>query len=1150
MKNTLIKDFIREIKGNKGRFLSIFFIVLLGSAFFSGIRSSGGDMKYSADIYYDDTDMMDIRVLSTLGLTDDDINDIKNVSGIDEACGGYTKEVMVSSDGDEYCIRLIAQTEGINKLSIRDGRKIQNAGECIVDSYFMDMFGFEIGDTVSVYPGTDEDISDSLARTEFTIVGTGDLPYFTDLTRGVSSIGDGQLDGFTVVDPQAFDMDYYTEVYATVGGAKELNTYSDEYEALVSGVADGIEAISAGAAQRRYDEIYDEGAAQIEDAENEINDAKTELNDAKEELDSGKEELDDAAAQLSNAETELDSVLEKLNESKAQLDSAASQLESSASALEQMKAQIDSGESQLAGSWQQIEDGNSQLAALEAQLNSKAQEIETGKAELAQKQEEYEQQAAELENAKQMYSEAEKAYQAILVMLEADPENVELAAQAEALKAQADELSAVISQAEPVLTAAKEQLDAANAELAGYETQLAEGRAQLESYRQEIAAAKSQYDAGAAQLAEAKAQYEAYLSQYNVGKAEYDAGLSQYESGLSQYEEGRAEYESSLKEYEDGLAEWEDGNREYNEAYGEAQEEIEKAQEEIDDAKEELDSLSVPEWYILDRDDISSCSSYESDSGRMDSIGQIFPVLFFLVAALVSLTAMTRMAEEQRGQIGTLKALGYSNRAIAGKYVGYALLATLSGAVIGMFLGEYILPLVIMSAYGMLYVGIPQYYMPLNLTEGLLAIFISAACTGIAAVSSVYNLLRDKPAELMRPESPKSGRRIFLEHIPFIWKRLNFTQKATLRNLFRYKKRFVMTIIGISGCMSLMLVGFGLRDSITIVAQNQFKEIFMQNATVSVDPDEDRSNLEEAIAGYDGISASLDAYQLTVTLNANDTDRDAYIYVPKDTEKFFDFVRFRDRITKEPYDFPENGIALSEKTADMLGVSVGDTVSIQKGEEAEQVEATVETIVENYVLHYVFMSPETYAKLFGEEPEYNCIYLKYEDNSPGYENALGNTLLNYDECTGISFTTDLEKQIDDMLTTLYLVIAVLIIAAALLAFVVLYNLNSINMTERKRELATLKVLGFYDIEVAMYIYRENIILTLFGIAAGAVMGKLLHLVTITTIEVDQMMFGRIIRPESYVICALLTLAFSLLVNVIMFFEFRKIDMIESLKSVE
>jgi putative ABC transport system permease protein len=1150
MKNTLIKDFIREIKGNKGRFLSIFFIVLLGSAFFSGIRSSGGDMKYSADVYYDDTGMMDIRVLSTLGLTDDDLNDIENVSSVGRACGGYTKEVMIDSGGDEYCIRLIARTEEINKLSIRDGRDIQNAGECVVDSYFMDMFGYEIGDTVSVYSGTDEDISESLARTEFTIVGTGDLPYFTDLTRGVSSIGDGQLDGFIVVDPQAFDMDYYTEVYAAVGGAKELNTYSDEYEALVSGVVNDIEAVSADAAQRRYDEIYDEGAAQIEDAENEINDAETTLGDAKKELDSDKAELDDAAVQLSDAEEELNVALGQLNESKAQLDSAASQLESSASALEQMKAQIDSGEAQLAGPWQQIEDGNSQLAALEAQLDSKAQEIEAGKTELAQQQEEYERQAAELENAKQMYSEAETAHQAILAMLEADPENAGLAAQAEALSTQINELAAVISQSEPVLAVAKEQLEAANEELAGYEAQLEEGRAQLEPYRQEIAAAQAQYDAGAAQLADAKAQYEAYLSQYNAGKAEYDAGLSQYEEGLAQYEEGKAEYESRLKEYEDGLAEWEQGNEEYSEAYDEAQEEIAKAQEKIDDATEELNALSVPEWYILDRDDISSCSSFESDSGRMDSIGQIFPVLFFLVAALVSLTAMTRMAEEQRSQIGTLKALGYSSRTIAGKYVGYALLATLSGAVIGMFLGEYILPLVIMTAYGMLYVGITQYYMPLNLTEGLLAIFISAACTGIAAVSSVYNLLRDKPAELMRPESPKSGRRIFLEYIPFIWRKLNFTQKATLRNLFRYKKRFVMTIIGISGCMSLMLVGFGLRDSITIVAQNQFVEIFMQDATVSIDPDEDRSALEEEIAGYDGVSSSLDAYQLTVKLNANDTDREAYIYVPKDTEKFFDFVRFRDRITKEAYDFPENGIALSEKTADMLGVSIGDTVSIQKGEEAEPVEATVETIVENYVLHYAFLSPATYEKLFGEEPEYNCIYLKYDDNSPEYENALGNKLLNYDACTGISFTTDLQKQIDDMLTALYLVIAVLIIAAALLAFVVLYNLNSINMTERKRELATLKVLGFYDIEVAMYIYRENIILTLFGIAAGAVMGKILHLFTITTIEVDQMMFGRIIRPESYVICVLLTLAFSLLVNFFMFFEFRKVDMIESLKSVE
>lgn len=840
MNRILIKDFTREIQGNKGRFFSIFFIVLLGSAFFSGIRSTGGDMKYSADIYYDETNMMDIRILSTVGLDEDDIEDIGSCGGVESVVGGYTCEALVSTGNDEYCTKVIAGTDDVNKISIKEGRDAKSTDECVVDSRFMDSLGYEIGDKINLCSGGDGDLSNTLARTEYTIVGTGSLPYYMDLTRGVSSIGDGKLDGFIVVRADAFTLDYYTEAYITVDGAKNYSTYSDEYDALVKKTADELESLGETDAQRRYDKLYSETVIRL-------------------------------------------------------------------------AVHAASGHA-----------GNINASAMST------------------------------------------------------------------------------------------------------------------------------------------------------------------------------------------------------------------------DAK----------WYVLDRGDISSCNSYGSDAERMDNIGKVFPVIFFLVAALVSLTAMTRMAQEQRGQIGTLKALGYSAKTIAGKYVGYALLATVTGGIIGVLIGEYLLPLVIMKAYGMLYTGIPDYYMTINYTEGLLAIAISVACTSVAAFGSSYSLLRDNAASLMRPESPKNGRRIWLEYIPFLWKRFNFTYKATLRNLFRYKKRFAMTIIGIGGCMGLMVVGFGLRDSITVVAENQYVDIFMQDATVALNTDADVDELKQSIADDSDINESLSVLDRTVTLSANDADREAYIYVPEDVDSVFDFVRFRDRVTKQEYEFPKDGVALSEKTADMLSVAVGDEITIQMAEDEEPVAVTVETIVENYVQHYAFMTPETYERLFGEKPVYDYIYLKYDDNSPEFESELGNELLSLDACSGISFTTDLEQTIDDMLNSLYLVIYVLIISAALLAFVVIYNLNSINMTERRRELATLKVLGFYDGEVAMYIYRENIILTCIGIVAGIFFGKILHLFTVTTVEVDLMMFGRSTSAQSYVICALLTFAFSLFVNIIMFYSIRKIDMIESLKSIE
>ena len=966
MNNGLFKDFIREIRGNMGRFMSIFFIVMLGAAFFAGIRSAGGDMRYTSDAYYDKTDMMDIRVLSTLGLTDKDINDISNVDQVECVVGGHTKEALVSSGEDQHAIKVIAETDNINKLTLKEGREPQNENECVIDTHLVTLMGYKIGDKIKLSSGDDAPLSDDLSVTEFEIVGTGYLPYYLDVERGTGSIGDGSIDGFIITCPDVFTSDIYTEAYVKVKGAKELNTYTDEYDKLVEETADKIEDISDEAGERRYQEIYTEANDKITDGEQKVADAENELNNAKKELDDGKARLDAAKA-----------------------------------------------------------------------------ELETG---------------------------------------------------------------------------------------------------------------EKQYEEGLAQYNSGYAQYQEGLKTFNEGKEQYEEGLTQYNSGKAEYDASVTEYEDGLQKYNDGYKEWEDGKKEYDDSYDEAVQKIDDAKAELQDARDELAGLEKAKWYVLDRDKISSCVSYGMDADRMDSLGNVFPVIFFLVAALVSLTAMTRMVEEQRQQIGTLKALGYSGLSIAGKYIGYAMLATVGGAVIGVIIGEIALPTVIISSYCMLYIGLPEYHIPADIMQGSLAIILSVLCTGIATIAACYKKIKDKPAELMRPEPPKSGRRIFLEHIGFIWKRLNFTQKSTLRNLFRYKKRFIMTIIGIGGCMALMLVGFGIRDSITVVAQNQYIEIFKQSATVGVDTSADESkleSLENRIKDYSDVTETLDVCELSVTLNANNTDRTAYLFVPKEADKISDFVRFRDRVSKKEYDLPKEGVTLSEKTATMLGVSVGDEITVKKSEDSEGAKVRVESIIENYVQHYAFISEDTYNRLFGEAPEYNYIYVKFDLNDDaGYEKQFGTDMMAETACTGVSFTSDLEDTITEMLKTLDLVIWVLIFSAALLAFVVLYNLNSINMTERKRELATLKVLGFYDTEVAMYVYRENIILTLIGIVVGAVLGSILHLFTILTVEVDLMMFGRVISPMSYAICAAITFAFSLIVNMVMYYNFKKINMVESLKSVE
>ncbi len=1237
MKNALRKDFIREIKNNKGRFFSILMIVLLGAAFFSGMRTVGGQMKYTADVYYDQTDLMDIRVLSTLGLTDEDVAEIAALPLVESVVGGLTKEAILCNSRKDFSVKLIAQTTDVNKVHIDRGREPRLVDECLMDQEMMEDLGYELGDKVVLRSGTDNPLEDDLTQTEFVIVGGGDLPYYLDLSRGVGTIGDGSLEGFLVVLPEAFDMDYYSEIYVKVDGAEELSCYSDAYKEQVQKAVDEIEGISEEARQRRYEELYQDGTAQIEegkqeiadaedelaDAKKQLDDGKKELEDVKEQLEEGKEQLDDAQKELEEGEDrlkevkqELDAGEKELAEGKEELDTAESQvnsadaelgaaeqellaakaqLDAGAATLNATKTQLDAGKAQLDASKAQLDAGEKELQENEALLAEKRAELDAGWAEYNAGAAELEEKAEKLARYRSLYDTVYSRYLELKERLEPGDESIRQALifafldfVFEVFGDILDSSSEKITDAELLLAEVRTQLDDAEAAIADGQAQLEAARVQLEEgevqYQDGLVryeAGKAQYDAGLAEYESGLSQYEAGLAQYEAGYAQYLDGLARYEAGKAQYEAGKAEleagkkqyetgkkeledgkkqyadsvqeYEEGLEKYNDGLKEWEEGNAEYEANYEDAQRQIADAKIEISKAEKELAKLGVPTWYILDRDKISSVVSFGQDAGRLDSLGNVFPVLFFLVAALVSLTAMTRMVEEQRQQIGTLKALGYSGGAIAGKYLGYAMLATLIGAVVGVLFGEKVLPWTIMNAYQALYSGLPVIYQPYNWTQGILAIALSVLCTGAAAFSACYRKLKDVPAELMRPETPGGGKRIFLEYVTFLWKRLTFSQKSTLRNLFRYKKRFFMTLFGISGCMGLLLVGYGLWDSITVVAKNQFVEIFQQDATVSVDTSSSQTDLEQLQAVIDGVPGMLesmhaDAY--SVTLSANQKDISANLIVPEDTDQIFDFVRFRDRKTMESYPYPTEGAAMSEKTADMLGLSIGDIFTIQRGDNTDPVPVELETIVENYVMHYVFLSPETYERVFGEAPEYNAIYLKYEDNSKEAETEMGSLLMEQEACIGISFVTDLENTIDDMLDVLHLIIYVLIGSAAVLTFVVFYNLNSINMMERKRELATLKVLGFRDMEVAMYVYRENIILTLFGIVAGMFLGTILFLFTITTVEVDLMMFGRVVSPGSYALCAVLTFAFSMTVNIVMYYHFRKIDMVESLKSVE
>ncbi|RGS80134.1 ABC transporter permease [Coprococcus sp. AF21-14LB] len=692
------------------------------------------------------------------------------------------------------------------------------------------------------------------------------------------------------------------------------------------------------------------------------------------------------------------------------------------------------------------------------------------------------------------------------------------------------------------LSAFREQLEAGEAELAA---QAEAGRAQLASARQQLEEGKAAIIAAGNKLDTSKKELDTAYRTIVSGQRQINAGWKALRENEQTLKDAKASLTAGEEELAIGKSEYEDGKQKAEEKFREAEEEIAKAENEIEE-------IAEPEWYLMTRDSLTEYGGYGDNAERMRAIGKVFPVLFFLVAALISLTTMTRMVEEQRTQIGTLKALGYSKLEIAGKYLNYALLASVGGSIVGVLFGEKVFPFIIVYAYKIMYKHIPHIVIPYHLSYGVMATLAAVACTFLATLISCYRELASTPAVLMRPPAPKEGKRILLERITFLWKHFSFIWKSTFRNLIRYKKRFFMTIFGIGGCMALMLVGFGLKDSIYCILDLQYQEVQEYDGAVYLKENASPSG-KEALVDYldhnDEIGQTAELYMKMITVEHGKETQEPYLTVVKNKEEFEKLVHFRDRLTGETYEIQDDGVMLSEKLASMLEVKRGDTITIVNEERGNR-EVKVTDICENYLGHYIYMSGAYYKELYGEEAVYNCFYFDQKEYNEVELQKIGEDVLAYPDVLNISYADTMRAQMDDMLRSLNLVIVVLIISAGALAFIVLYNLNNINITERQRELATLKVLGFYDKEVGAYVYRENILLTIIGAFVGCGLGWLLHRYVIVTVEVEEVMFGRQIDFSSFVYSFLFTVGFSLIVNFVMYFKLKKIDMVESLKSVE
>ncbi|MDD6999906.1 MAG: ABC transporter permease [Oscillibacter sp.] len=1217
MKNAMQKDFWREIKHTKSRFFSMMILVALSVAFLSGLKATAPDMKHTGDDYLDSLHLADIQVLSTLGLTDEDIAALRAQGKIEDAEGEYVIDAFASSDSLDAVVKVLSLTDrGISDVLLREGRMPERADECVVEENMLSLMNIAIGDTITLTPG--DDLSDALAQDTYTVVGTVRSPVYLAVERGTSTLGSGTVKAYLYLPREAFTLDYYTAAYVRVSGAAEMTAFYDEYDDYIDDVIDSLEDFSERRASLRHDELVDEATEKLDDAQKELDDAKAEadkeLGDARRELadarrklddgwkeyDDGKQELadsrvklDDAKAELEDGEQEYADGVKKYDQAvrdyeKGQKDYAdgvkdyekgAQQLADGADELEAGKEKLDEGQKQLdalgntvAGALQndpnyagvtggtiidELGRGDENTAAatdaaldkMRAQLEGGIAQAQQGLAKIDAGIEQCDEGLAKIDATLEQLPDSEEvaAQRAAL-----EQQRAKTAAQRSALVQQRGEVSAQLSELQSQLAALstvssgsiaanKQQLDQGRADYESGKQQLSAGYRDLRDGKKELDKAKKELDEAPQKLADAR-------KELADARKELDDGWKEYYDGEEKYADGEKELADAYRELTDGEKDYREGLREYEDGKAEADEKIADAEEKIADARRKVADIESCEWYLFSRSYNPGYTGYGQDAERMANLASVFPVIFFLVAALVCLTTMTRMVEEQRVQIGSLKAMGYSGLAISRKYLLYGLLPSLTGGVFGLVIGYILFPKMIFTAYQIMY-QMPN--IELRAYGGISAysLLAAVACTTLATLWACLATLRETPASLMRPRTPKAGKRVFLEYIKPLWRKMSFTHKVTARNLFRYQKRFWMTVIGIGGCTALIIAGFGMRSSLLFTMSRQYDDLFHYSAQVTLSSNvlpEERQAVEDFLAGDSRVVNDVPCTASSATVITSSYSTTAYVEVMEADEigKVIDLLDYK---TGEPITMEDTGVYIDQKLSELLKVSVGDTFFLDGDARGD---VTVAGIYEHYTGHFIYMTPSYYEQTLHADSEPNAYLMNFTSDDTDTCNAIFEKLLSMNGVVTTSRMRDTQDTYMHSMERVDFVVVIIILAAAALAMVVLFNLSNINITERQRELATIKLLGFYDKEVSAYVYRENIVLTVFGILMGCFMGHWLHIYLVRSTEIDLMMFGRQTAPSAYVYAAILTMLFSVLVNVLAHFKMKKIDMVESLKSAE
>ena len=1080
----------REIAHTWERFLAIIAIIALGSGFYSGLKITRSAMVGSMDSYITQQNMYDFRLISSLGLTREDE---KFFSGMDKitAEGAISMDfIAVMDNGTELVLKAHSITNNINRLYLRAGRMPEAANECVLDYR---MFGEDvIGSSIKLASGNDEDIMDAFAYNEYVVVGVANSVNYLNYDRGTTKLSGGSVNAFVYIPLEGFELDYFTELFIDI--ADDSRAHTDEYDALIAGNKEILKAALEERAALRRQEIVDEAQDKLSDAQAKYDEGlqeyQTKKADALDELDKAWKELEEARQKITDSEAKLKDGEEKLAKAEEEYEKSVKEYKDSLKKFEKEKADTF------------------------ARLDSSQKEIDNNRTQLVSAMENIEE-----SGILEQYDQLTRSIQALEAALQniTDPNSEEY-------------INASVQLG---------QLRAALAEI--------EASGVISRYN-ELQASLAQIDAGQRELDEArkKAQDEFAKAERQLRQArdKLEDGAKQKEKSKQELADGWEALAAGKAEYEKGLKEYESAKAEAEEEFAKAEDELAEAEQKIEDAKKQVEDIPEAKVYVLDRNTNMGYANFDNDSSIVEGIARILPIYFFLVAALVCMTTMTRMVDEQRTQIGTLKALGYSDAAIIGKYVSYSGYAALIGCVAGYLLGTKFFPFAIWKAYGMLYELTSLEYV-FDIRLAVISLLVSLLCSaGVTFISGKAELLK-MPAQLIRPRAPKPGKRVLLERLPFIWNRLSFLRKVSVRNILRYKRRLIMTVLGIAGCTSLVLAAMGISDSIRNIVNDQFDSIMTYDYNISFSEARSSDEREQFIKEYTNLlSECVFIVTQEVEVPEGGKVKKANVVATNDPG----ISRVIDLHYKgEQIPYPENGkVVINDKLARDFALSPGDYISI-KINDAEIKELLIGGIFENYINNYIFMTAESYEELFGEEMAYKNAFAKAASDEL-YPTAA--SLAGDDKVAVVSVVNDMRVMVENMMQSLDYIIWLVIACAGALGFVVIYNLNNINITERNREIATIKVLGFYSWETRSYVFRETVVLTIIGSLVGLLLGKLLHSFIMAQINIEMISFREQVFARSYLIAAVATFVVTLLVNLILLRKLEKINMTESLKAVE